>query len=115
METLLRIQLSPVPAQTILGLCGSMATAPMDCAVGRSNTDLKVLPPLTDFHTPPEAEPAKMVSRPFSVTASTAAMRPLIAAEPILRAGRPEMVPASKRTGVCAESPETAASAAKIA
>ena len=78
METLLRTQLSPVPTQTILGLRGSMATAPMDCTSGLSNTGLKVVPPLTDFQTPPLAEAAKTVSRPLSLTAVTAAMRPLI-------------------------------------
>ncbi len=91
-----------------------MVTAPMDCTSGRSNTGLNVLPPLIDFHTPPEAGPAKMVSRPFSFTASSAEMRPLMAAEPILRAGRPEIEPASKRTGVCPASPETAANAKKM-
>src|SRR5471032_3713757 len=99
METLLRTQLSPVPAQTFFGLPGSMATAPMDCTAGLSKTGLKLVPPLTDFHTPPLAEAAKTVSLPPSLTAATAATRPLIWAEPILRAGRPEIVPASNRTG----------------
>src|SRR5450432_3828932 len=98
-ETLLRTQLSPVPAQTFLGLPGSMATAPIDCTVGLSKTGLKVVPPLTDFQTPPLAEAAKTVRRPPSFTAATAATRPLIWAEPILRAGRPETVPASNRMG----------------
>src|ERR1019366_6397122 len=102
METLLRTQLSPVPAQTTLGFFGSMATAPMDCTPALSNTGLNVLPPLTDFHTPPLADAAKTVSRPPSLTAATAAMRPLISAEPMLRAARPETVPASNRMGVCA-------------
>jgi hypothetical protein len=60
-----------------------------------SNTDLKLLPPFTDFQTPPLADPANTVSRPSSFTAATAAMRPLIIAEPILRAGNPDTVPAS--------------------
>jgi hypothetical protein len=64
---------------------------------------LKVVPPFTDFQTPPLAAPTKTVMRPFSSTASSAAMRPLIVAEPILRAGRPETVAASKRYGACAE------------
>src|SRR5580658_2851763 len=97
METLFRIQLSPVPTQTILGLCASMVTAPMDCTSGLLKTGLKVVPPLTDFQTPPLAAPAKTVRRPLSLTAAMAAMRPLIAAEPMLRAGRPDTVPASKR------------------
>src|SRR5207302_11275224 len=97
-ETLLRIQLSPVPAQTIFVLVGSMARAPIDCTSGWSKTERKLLPPFTDFHTPPLAAPAKTVSRPLSLNAVTAATRPLMVADPILRAGNPEMVPASKRT-----------------
>ena len=95
METLLRTQLSPVPTHTFFELEGSMATAPMDCTSGRSNTDLNVVPPLTDFQTPPLADAANTVSRPLSLTAVTAAMRPLISAEPMLRAGKPDMVPES--------------------
>src|ERR1700693_5671087 len=98
METLLRIQLSPLPTQTFLVLEGSMATAPMDCTSGRSDTAWKVVPPLMDFQTPPLAEAAKTVRRPLSLTAVTAAIRPLISADPILRAGRPDMVPESYRT-----------------
>src|ERR1035441_8122750 len=113
METLLRTQLSPLPTQTILGLAGSMATAPMDCTAGLSNTGLKLVPALTDFQTPPEAEAANTVRRPPSLTASSAAMRPLICAEPMLRAGRPEIVPESKRTGACAKSAGTASKSAK--
>ena len=56
--------------------------------------------PFTDFQTPPLAEPTNTVSLPFSFTASTAATRPLIVADPILRAGSPEMVAASNLT-VC--------------
>jgi len=85
-------------------LDGSTATAPMDCTSGRSKTDLKVVPPLIDFQTPPLADAAKTVSRPLSLTAVTAAIRPLISAEPILRAGRPDMVPESYLTGACASS-----------
>src|SRR5271157_1467052 len=99
METLLRTQLSPVPVHTVFEFVGSMATAPIDCTAGLSNTGLKVAPPLTDFHTPPLAEAANRVRRPASSTAATAAMRPLICAEPMLRAGRPEIAPASNLTG----------------
>ena len=98
-DTLLRTQLSPVPAHTIFGLVGSMATAPIDCTSWLSKTGLNVVPPSTDFHTPPLAEPAMTVMRPLSSTAATAAMRPLICAEPTLRAGSPEMAPASNRAG----------------
>src|SRR3984893_1601784 len=91
METLLRVQDSPLPAQMVLGDFGSMAMAPMDCAVCLSNMGLKVVPPFTDFHTPPLAAPTYTVIRPFSLTAVSAAMRPLIAAEPMFRAPRPEI------------------------
>src|ERR1035441_7478532 len=115
MDTLLRTQVSPVPTQTILGLPGSMAMAPMDCTAGLSNTGLKLVPALTDFHTPPLAEAANTVSRPPSLTAVTAAMRPLISAEPMLRAARPETVPASYLMGVCAGSKGATSSTQKQA
>src|ERR1022692_2440760 len=108
METLLRAQVSPEPTQTILGLPGSMAMAPVDCTAGLSKTGLKLVPALTDFQTPPLAEAANTVRRPPSFTAARAAIRPLIWAEPMLRAGRPEIVPASKRTGAWAKRAGTA-------
>src|SRR6266852_6685732 len=98
---LFRTHDSPVPTHTILGFEGSIATAPIDCTGFRSKTGRKVVPPLTDFQTPPLAVPANTVKRPSSRAASTAAMRPLVAAEPMLRAGRPEMVAASNLTGCC--------------
>src|ERR1700723_1042165 len=91
METLLRVHDSPVPAQMVLGDFGSMAMAPIDCAVCLSNMGLNVVPPFTDFHTPPLAAPTYTVIRPFSFTAVSAAMRPLIVAEPMFRAPRPEI------------------------
>src|SRR5712664_1484885 len=91
-DTLLRVHASPVPAQIVFGACGSMATAPMDCAPSLSNTGLNVVPPFEDFQTPPLAAPTYTVSRPFSFTAATAATRPLMAAEPMFRAPRPEML-----------------------
>jgi hypothetical protein len=99
-ETLFLIQLSPEPAQTILGFVGSIATAPIDWTFCWSNTGLNVVPPSTDFHTPPLADPMMTVSRPLSSEAVTAATRPLIMAEPMFRAGRPEIVPASNRASV---------------
>src|SRR6202035_2279610 len=84
------VQSSPQPTKTILEFEGSMATAPMDWTDWRSNTGLKVVPPFTDFQTPPLAAPTNTVRRPFSATAATAATRPLMVAEPILRAGKPE-------------------------
>src|SRR5262245_45999613 len=71
-----------------------MVTAPMDWTSCRSNTGLKVVAPLIDFQTPPLAEPANTVIFPFSSTAS-------MAAEPIFRALRPEMVPESNFTALC--------------
>src|SRR5271165_754742 len=91
-DTLLRIHDSPVPTQTFFGLEGSIATAPIDCTSCRSNTGLNVVPPLIDFHTPPLAEPTNKVMRPFWFTPSTAAIRPLMVADPMLRAGKPETV-----------------------
>src|ERR1700681_3505989 len=91
METLLRVQDSPLPAQIVLGDFGSIAMAPIDCAVCLSNMGLKVVPPFTDFHTPPLAAPTYTVMRPFSLTAVSAAMRPLMVAEPMFRAPRPEI------------------------
>src|SRR5215470_6984426 len=98
METLLRVQASPVPTQTVLGAEGSIAMAPIDCEVCLSKTGLKVVPPFMDFQTPPLAAPTYTVSRPFSRTAARAATRPLIAAEPMFRALRPEMVSESTLT-----------------
>ncbi len=56
-ETLLRVQDSPVPTQTTFGFFGSIVTAPIDCTGCLSKTGLKVVPPLTDFQTPPLAAP----------------------------------------------------------
>src|SRR6201994_4458272 len=95
-ETELRVQPSPVPAQ-IVSLCdGSIAMAPIDCTSCLSNTDLNVVPPSVDFQTPPEAAPTYSSVLPsLPATASSAAMRPLIVAEPMLRMPRPEIVPES--------------------
>src|SRR5215467_12349730 len=114
-ETLFLVQLSPVPTQTILWLEGSTVTAPMDCTSCLSKTGLKVVAPLMDFHTPPLAEPANTVTLPPSSTASIAATRPLMVAEPMLRAGNPEMVPESNFTGrdSCAEAAERKAATSR--
>jgi hypothetical protein len=45
------------------------------------------------------------VIRPLSFTPGTAAMRPLMVADPILRAGNPEIVPASYLKGCCCAIP----------
>src|SRR5213595_589111 len=98
-ETLLRVHASPVPTHTTFGFLGSMVIAPIDWTGCLSNTGLNVVPPFTDFHTPPLAAPMYTVSRSPSCTASSAATRPLIAAEPILRAPKPEIVSESTFTG----------------
>src|SRR5215471_3807706 len=91
-ETLLRVHDSPVPTHTTFGFFESIAIAPIDCTGCLSNTGRNVVPPFTDFQTPPLAAPTYTVSRSFSWIAAIAAMRPLIAAAPMLRAPRPEMV-----------------------
>src|SRR5260370_26133948 len=55
-DTLLRVQASPVPAQIVFGACGSTARAPMDCTDSLSKMGLNVVPPFEDFHTPPRSE-----------------------------------------------------------
>src|SRR6266851_9427914 len=98
-DTLLRVHGSPVPTHTTFAFFGSTVIAPMDCTGCLSKTGLKVVPPLTDFHTPPLAAPTYTVSRAPSCTAASAAMRPLIAADPMLRAPSPEIVSESTWTG----------------
>src|SRR5579864_2420528 len=100
METLFLVHASPEPTQTILGFEGSIVTAPIDWTDWRSNTGLNDVPPFTDFQTPPLAAPINTVSRPLSLAAATAAMRPLMVAEPMLRAGKREIVAASN-LGAC--------------
>src|SRR5205823_12941064 len=113
-ETLLRVQLSPVPTQMFFGFFGSRVTAPIDCTGCSSKTGLKRVPLSSDFQTPPLAAPMKIVNLPLgSRMASIAATRPLIAAEPMLRAPRPEIV--DELNGVCAWSAAKAAAAKQIA
>src|SRR6266542_2120624 len=95
-ETELRIQDSPVPTQIVFGLEGSIVIAPIDWTGCLSKTGLKVVPPSNDFQTPPLAAPTKRVVFPPSFSAATAAIRPLIVAEPMLRAPSPERTPESK-------------------
>src|SRR2546430_6156149 len=75
MDALFRVHASPVPTQITLGFFGSIVTAPIDWTACLSNTGLKVVPALTDFHTPPLAAPTYTVSRGPSCTAASAAMR----------------------------------------
>src|SRR5436309_15978657 len=105
MEAELRVQPSPVPTQTILSLEGSRAIAPIDCTGCLSKTGLNVVPPSCDFQTPPLAAPTKSVVFPPSFLPATAAMRPLIVAEPMFRAPRPESV-AESNFGGAPERPE---------
>src|SRR6266542_4872544 len=97
-ETELRIQDSPVPTQIVFGLEGSIVTAPMDWTGCLSKTGLNRVPPSSDFQTPPLAAPTKTVVLPSLFLAATAETRPLIVAEPMLRAERPDRTPES-RTG----------------
>src|SRR6185312_15259401 len=90
--TELRVHASPVPTQIVLGFAGSIVIAPIDCTLCLSNTGVNVVPPSVERHTPPEAAPTNSVVCPFTLTAATAAIRPLIAAEPMLRAPRPAIV-----------------------
>src|SRR6266542_1064617 len=95
-ETELRIQDSPVPTQIVFGLEGSIVTAPMDWTGCLSKTGLNRVPPSSDFQTPPLAAPTKTVVLPSTLRAATAAIRPLMTAQPLLRAERPERTPESK-------------------
>src|SRR6187401_561083 len=116
-DTLLRVQASPVPTHTTCGLDGSIVTAPIDCTGCLSNTGLNVVPPSVDFHTPPLAAPTYNNVLPSTLRAATAAMRPLMVAEPMLRMPSPEMVPESKRTAAasCANAVVVSAASAKAA
>src|SRR3954468_11535406 len=95
-DTELRIHDSPVPTHTVCGLLGSIAIAPIDCTGCLSNTGLTVVPPSCDFHTPPDAAPMYSRVLPPTTRPATAAIRPLIVAEPMLRAPSPEITPPSR-------------------
>src|ERR1051326_6079255 len=69
---------SPVPAQTMDGLDGATARAPIACTGMLSNTGVLVTPPSVLFHTPPEAEPKQSVSESPG-TPATAEIRPPLA------------------------------------
>src|ERR1051326_3209801 len=86
----LRVHASPVPTQTVFRFFGSMAIAPIDCTGCLSKTGLYVVPLFCDFQTPPLAAPMYTVRRWPSHAPSIAEMRPLIVAEPMVRAPRPE-------------------------
>src|SRR5262245_58598370 len=110
-ETLLRVQDSPVPTQTVLGFARSTATAPIDWLC-LSNTGFQVTPPSDDRHRPPPAAPTKIVRRSVS-TASIAAIRPLIAAGPIARAARPPKTSESSRTSSAGQAAAGTSAAAR--
>src|SRR5437899_7689908 len=97
MEAEFRVHASPVPTQTIFSFDGSRAMAPMDCTGCLSKTGRKVVPPSRDFQTPPLAAPTNTMVFPFSFRAVTAAIRPLIVAEPMLRVPKPLTALESKR------------------
>src|SRR5207249_12292243 len=92
-ETLLRVHDSPVPTQTFFEFFGSSAMAPIDCTGCSSNIGRNRVPLSSDFQTPPLAAPTKSVILPDgSRVPAIAEMRPLIVAEPMLRAPRPEIL-----------------------
>src|SRR6184192_4926733 len=92
-ETLLRVHDSPVPTQTFFEFFGSSAIAPIDWTCCSSNTGRYRVPLSSDFQTPPLAAPTKSVILPEgSRVPAMAEMRPLIAADPMLRAPKPEIV-----------------------
>src|ERR1044071_8139315 len=92
-DTLLRVHDSPVPTQTFLEFFGSSAIAPIDCTGCSSNIGRYRVPLSSDFQTPPLAEPTKSVILPDgSCTPAMQETRPLIAADPMLRAPRPEIL-----------------------
>src|SRR5881396_3177938 len=93
MDTLLRVHDSPVPTQTFFEFFGSSAMAPIDCTACSSNIGRYRVPLSSDFQMPPLAAPTKSVILPDgSFTPAIAEMRPLIVADPILRAPSPEIV-----------------------
>src|SRR5438045_5751025 len=114
-ETELRVQLSPVPTHITSLFVGSSATAPIDFTGCLSKTGLKLVPPSSDFHTPPEAEPTSRVTLPsFSCRPATAAMRPDMVAEPMLRTPSPEIAALSKLCAAAGAAMPRAADASRI-
>jgi hypothetical protein len=53
----LRMDDSPVPAQTMLGLDGATASAPIDDTSLSSKIGVQCTPPSTVFQMPPDAAP----------------------------------------------------------
>src|SRR5436309_15713889 len=93
MDTLLRVHDSPVPTQTFFEFFGSSAMAPIDCTACSSKIGRYRVPLSSDFQTPPLAGTTKSVVLPDGSCAPVVQeMRPLIAAEPILRVPSPEMI-----------------------
>src|SRR5882757_355732 len=93
MDTLLRVHASPVPTQTFFEFFGSSAMAPIDCTACSSNIGRYRVPLSSVFQTPPLAAPTNSVTLPDgSCTPAMHEIRPLIAADPMLRAPSPEML-----------------------
>src|SRR4051812_24067297 len=85
----------------------------MDFTGCLSKTGLKVVPPSSDFHTPPDAAPTINLTLPsFSCRPATAAMRPDMVADPMLRTPRPEMAALSGAGTFCAAAGLTRTAAA---
>src|SRR5436190_17731488 len=93
MDTLLRVHDSPVPTQTFFEFFGSSAIAPIDWTRCSSNTGRYRVPLSSLFQTPPLPAPTNSVILPDGPRVpAMAEMRPLIVAEAMLRAPRPEIV-----------------------
>ena len=92
-DTLLRVHDSPVPTQTFFEFFGSSAMAPIDCTACSSNTGRYRVPLIVGFPNTAtgRADKERDLAR-WLAHSRDAEMRPLIAAEPMLRAPRPEMV-----------------------
>ncbi len=69
-------QVSPVPAQTTLGLDCDTASAPTAETSSWSNTGCQLTPPFSVFHMPPEAAPTYMMAGLPATPAAAAARFP---------------------------------------
>src|SRR5215470_6187873 len=87
-ETLRWLLFSPVPTQTTFGFFGSSVMQPIEYEPWLSNMGVNVVPPLTVFHTPPEATAMYQVAR-FCGWTAMSPMRPEARPGPRLRNFRP--------------------------
>ena len=73
---------SPVPTQIISGFDCSIARAPIEAVFSLSKIGFQEIPPLFDFHKPPDAVPTYMTSGLLTTT-SIAVTRPDIPPGPM--------------------------------